>query len=607
MKKEEYPHSAFFLWIVLALTLVWGSLPLFATSVVYSGYTLTQEKSLPPSIVAKKDFIPFDMLHRHLNFGFTSKHLWLKFELYNPSNKTVESCLVLDNPLLEEADLYCQGSPPQHQGLLQREYPHALNPAFFLSLKEHRHLQCLLHIHNEATTLQTGVSFQLPKHFQYNQQRREDFILFFLGMLFSLAILSFLMYLYAKDYSYLLYIFYLATLVFQQVTYTGFLPSVAPLWFNRLDNAAVVPKIALMIIAAALYARAFLGTSRWRKIDTAYKFFIWFTLLQIPLVGTPYFYFPEATVITGLIFVLFNTYAGITVYKEGCKSARFFILAWLILAPGYIGMILDALGVMSVMYKFPMLIMVMTTIEAILLLLAFVDRFYHYQIEKLAYERRYNQLLTNQKEEVENRVTIRTAELKNALDETETLFQELHHRVKNNLQLILSIVRLQRNRAKQNETKEALQTFEQRIATIAHTHEMLQHEKGHEWVQMHSYIHNLCSDLMHALSKEQFTYECDSDVELPLREAVYVGLVINELITNLVKHNNVHNDAAIKIILQQQKNNYILQIEAPNDKQPHHDNNGLGLLIVRTLVEKQLGGSMHLDNDENITTIRFAL
>ena len=595
----------------MIIVLVCFSLPLFASSLpimTESGYALLQDEEDLSSIVLKADFTPFDASTQHFNFGFSAKHLWIKLKLFNQSDKILHPLLVLDNALLETADLYCQNFPNQHRGLLQREYTPTLRPAFRLDFTPHQKLECFLHVHNSTTTLQLGLLLQSQEIFNHKEQFREDLILFFLGMLFSLAILSFLMYLYARDYSYLLYIFYLATLVFQQVTYTGFLPSIVPLWLNKIDNAIVVPKVALLIIAAALYARVFLHTSKFKEIDVIYKFFLWFTLLQIPLIGTSFFYYPIVTVITGLFFVIFNTYAGIVIYARGYKAARFFVLAWLLLAPGYFGMILDALGLVSVMYRFPMLIMAMTTIEALLLLLAFVDRFYHYQLEKLAYEQRYNQLLSEQKEEVENRVSLRTIELKDALDEKDTLFKELHHRVKNNLQLILSIVHLQQNRAEHEETKEALQSFEQRVATIASTHEMLQYEKGYELVQMQPYLQNLCGNLTHALSKEQFIHDCNSDVTLPLREAIYVGLIVNEHITNIVKHKEADIDTLINILLQQNNKEYLLQIKEPNRQKSYNTKSkGLGLLIIKTLVEKQLGGSIEYDNSHHTTTIRFAL
>jgi len=457
--------------------------------------------------------------------------------------------------------------------------------------------------------LQFGINVTSPETFMLKERHTHDTILFFLGMLLSLAILSLFMYLYAGDSSYLLYIFYLTTLVFQQVTYTGFLPALAPLWFNRIDNAIVVPKIALMIVAAALYARAFLKTAQWSRLDHIYRLFIWGTLLEIPLIGTPLFYIPEVTVITGLFFIVFNTYAGIVVYRKGYKAARFFVLAWLFLAVGYFVMILDALGLLSMMYRFPMLILAMTTLEAILLLVAFVDRFYHYQLQKLAFEQRYNRLLTQQKEEVKEEVSKRTSELNRAIKEKETLFKELHHRVKNNLQLILSIIRLQRNRAVHEETQAVLQVFEQRITTIANTHEILLQEGGGEKIAMKHYLQSLCCDLKDAFEREDIHYRCDSNVYLPLREAVYVGLIVNELLTNIFKHTETNRDMTIFIALHEEKGSYLLQIKAPpriDEKQ--ETGGGLGLTIVQTLVKEQLGGTMQsYINGNDITNIRFRL
>lgn len=576
-------------------------------SISNARYALLEAERNISSLVSTADFLSFDALYDHLNFGFTSKHLLITFDLVNPSDKPQQIMLVLDNPLLEKADLYCEGLLSQHEGLLQREHSARLSSAFRLEFAPYQKLACLLHLYNGSTTLQAGISVETEERFERVEQRKEYLLVFFLGMLFSLAILSFMMYLYAHDKSYLFYILYLTTLVFQQMTYTGFLPSLAPLWFNKADSMLVVPKVAVMIIAASLYARAFLRTKLFTKIDRIYKFFIFAALLQIPFVSTHFLYLPEVTVFTGLLFVLFNTYAGIVIYLGGYRSARFFVLAWLLLAPAYIGMILDAFGIVSFMYRFPMLIIAMTTIEAILLLLAGIDRFYHFHLEKLAYERRYNRLLNAQKEEVENRVALRTAELKDALDEKEILFRELHHRIKNNLQLILSIVRLQRNRAENEETKEALGRFEQRVATIANTHEMLRLDKGVEKVEMQPYMHTICTDLIDAVGKERFACLCDSDVELPLREAVYLGLILNELLTNLLKHKE--SVERVHMELRQQEREFFLRLHAAmgREKKNRNEGGGLGLLIVKTLVQKQLRGSIEFKDGKSTIVIRFRL
>ena len=138
---------------------------------------------------------------------------------------------------------------------------------------------------------------------------------------------------------------------------------------------------------------------------------------------------------------------------------------------------------------------------------------------------------------------------------------------------------------------------------------MLFHEEGHELVEMKPYIQNLCGDLMDAFAKERIAYECKSDAKLPLREAVYIGLIVNELVTNVFKHATLDAKTVVTIVLKQEGDGYLLQVKAPSRSNIKAVNGGgLGMVIVKTLVEEQLKGT--LENrlgDKNTTTIRFRL
>ena len=138
---------------------------------------------------------------------------------------------------------------------------------------------------------------------------------------------------------------------------------------------------------------------------------------------------------------------------------------------------------------------------------------------------------------------------------------------------------------------------------------MLLHEEGHELVEMKPYMHNLCGDLMDAFARERLSYECSSDVKLPLREAVYIGLIVNELVTNVFKHATVDAKTVVTIVLKEEESGYLLQVKAPYRSDIKAINgSGLGMVIVKTLVEEQLGGTLENHHtDKDTTTIRFRL
>ncbi|GEM_PF-2790199 len=570
------------------------------------GILVTDRNLTAAEAAASGMFQPFDS--EQINLGFSKKHLWVRLTLTNPGDTPEETMLVLDNPLLETVDLYPHRHPPaRHAGMLHilPRQSHIL-PAFSLTLPPHASLPVLLHIRNTTTALQFGIRSENPERFYRDDRTMQNTILLLGGMLLSLALLSVMMYFYSRDRSYLLYLFYLGALIFQQLTYTGFLPLYAPAWFTRIDNLIVVPKVALMIIAAALYARAFLRTEQWPEIDRIYRFFVFFTLVQIPFAGTPWFYFPEATVLTGFLFILFNTAAGIIIYRRGHREARFFIAAWLMLVVSYLLMIADALGLISVMHLFRELIMAVTVVEALLLMLAFVDRYQVYQGQKLSLEQRYNRLLSEQKAKTEAEVVRRTAELDRSIREKETLFMELHHRVRNNLQLMLSIIRLQHRRADSEETKEALAALDGRIETIARTHESLYRHHDTALVDMQEYLSRLNTSIIDGLSQERIRFECRCPLSLPPREAVYLGLIVNELIINTLKHASPGNDDAFSVEMSESDGEYRLDVGAPGLRAASKTRNkGLGLVIVETLATDQLGGTLDYTRDH--LRIRFRL
>lgn len=555
---------------------------------------------------ATAPLLPFDA-SRHLNLGFSSTPVWVPFSVINPTEKVQKRLLVLDNPLLESVRLYDENGSIRTAGMLHIA-PHQehLLPAFALTIGAHQTYRGMLQIQNSTTTLQFGITLYSPEAFTASDNAYKSLLLLFLGMLVSLALLSLMMYVYANDSSYLLYVWYLAALVYQQLTYTGLLPLYAPAWFTRIDNAIVVPKVSLMIIAAAFYARAFLKTALHPDIDRIYKAFIVITLVHIPFVATRWLYLPELTIFIGLFFILFNTAAAILIYRRGHKEARFFIAAWLLLGIGYFVMIADALGWVSLMHHFPELIMATTVVEALLLMLAFVDRFRIYQQQKLQLEQQYNKLLGEQKAQVEAQVIERTDELDRALKTERTLFKELNHRVKNNLQLILSVLRLQTGRAEHAETKEQLSQLQGRIETIAGIHEMLYQKEGAETIDMQAYLQRVNQSLLQSLAPSACSFTCHCHAQLPLREAVYVGLIINELFTNALKHApNKLKD--FSITMTQTDLHYELEIITPCQHEVSAKE-GLGMTIVKTLIYEQLEGTMEQrQNDCTHTRIRFTL
>jgi two-component sensor histidine kinase len=141
--------------------------------------------------------------------------------------------------------------------------------------------------------------------------------------------------------------------------------------------------------------------------------------------------------------------------------------------------------------------------------------------------------------QLEDRVCERTAELSATLKEREILLQEVHHRVKNNLQVISSLINLQLCRLSDATSREALAQCRSRVQSMALVHEKLYLSNNYSLVPFAEYARKLAATVLHAagVSPADISMEISfEDIALGVDKAIPCGLILNELVTNALKH-----------------------------------------------------------------------
>lgn len=140
---------------------------------------------------------------------------------------------------------------------------------------------------------------------------------------------------------------------------------------------------------------------------------------------------------------------------------------------------------------------------------------------------------------LEGRVNERTAQLMRTLMEREVLLQEIHHRVKNNLQVISSLISIQMRKLEQGASRSALGECQTRVQAIALIHEQLYQSRDYAHVPFAQYARSLAANIFHALGVSQSAIRLEveiGEVHLTVDKAIACGLILNELITNSLKH-----------------------------------------------------------------------
>lgn len=129
--------------------------------------------------------------------------------------------------------------------------------------------------------------------------------------------------------------------------------------------------------------------------------------------------------------------------------------------------------------------------------------------------------------------------LRQALREKEILMREIHHRVKNNMQVIISILKLQSARLQDQEARAAFKQCQQRIKSMAMVHEKLYRSSDMSNINFSDYLNNLTRQIFYDQQLEPDRVQLHLDIEpqnLNLNLAVPAGLILNELVTNCFKH-----------------------------------------------------------------------
>lgn len=199
--------------------------------------------------------------------------------------------------------------------------------------------------------------------------------------------------------------------------------------------------------------------------------------------------------------------------------------------------------------------------------------------------------------------TLSKEKLKESLKEKEILLKEVHHRVKNNLQVISSILNLQTSYVKDDKTLDILRESQNRIKSMSFIHETLYQTTDFSKINFSQYIVSLSKNLVHSYGIYEDLVDLNlqvGEISLDLDLSIPCGLIINELVSNALKYAFLEKKKGeIKIELFEKSGNVNLIVQDNGLGLPkeinYKETDSLGLQLVMTLVE-QINGKISLDN-----------
>jgi two-component sensor histidine kinase len=212
----------------------------------------------------------------------------------------------------------------------------------------------------------------------------------------------------------------------------------------------------------------------------------------------------------------------------------------------------------------------------------------------------------------------REEELRAALASRDLLMAEIHHRVKNNLQIVASLLNLQAGRVRSAEARSAFATARDRVRALATLHRHLYTHSDFETIALGTFLDELCGQLFEAMGEtpgERIALSCQApDITLGSDEAVPLALIITEAVTNAVKYAFPEDrSGTVSVTVERDGETLTLTIrddgigiDASQASEQTEPGGGLGRMLIDGFA-RQLGATLTTASDANGTVLRLTM
>ncbi len=198
--------------------------------------------------------------------------------------------------------------------------------------------------------------------------------------------------------------------------------------------------------------------------------------------------------------------------------------------------------------------------------------------------------------------------LEQALQDKEMLMKEIYHRVKNNLMVISSLLNLQSRYIKDEEAKAMFKQSQERAQSMAMIHERLYRSADLKHINFGDYIRKLARDLFRTYVADPSRIKLEMDVEdvmIDINIAIPLGLMVNELISNSMKHAFPEgNSGEIGVKFKEHADQCVLEVSDTGVGFPpdfdFEKSDSLGLQLINSLTQ-QISGELKLEKDQGTT------
>lgn len=572
-------------------------LEILSSSKIY----IDKTRKLTIDNITSKDIQFKDNDKELLSYGYSPDFdVWVKFTVRNDSDKAIHKILEYGNSMTTDVVFYdVESSIKVKDGLLNLNPKRgSINPVFKLVLQSQQTKTFYIKVSSYITTMIIKMNIWEYDKFYKKELKHQSILQLFFGAMLVLAIYNLFVYFFTRDTSYLFYVLYIVGVVIHHLMYVG----IAPLYLlNQNTVFSIVGYATLLsifpIISLAFFTKFFLNIKQYMVLNKILNFIIVLTiLLTIIFLSTD-----EFNKFRNLVPILLFGYLVFLTFYSAFKKNRqsyFILTGWLLIFIAIVLMYFSSVGVFNIYEYFAYTVETAFVLEAIIFAIALSDKINTLKTNLIVQKRTENERLEIQVQE-------KTKDLKLSLEEKTLLLQELNHRVKNNMQMIVSLIRLQTNDIDDKKVQALFLTTQNRLNAMSQLHELLYQKEDISYINAYEYFTTLIEGLQDTYTQDiSINYTIDTDLQT--EQAISCGIVLNELVTNSLKYafkDDTQKDKYIDIFLTKFEDKYTLIVK---DNGVGYDQEktkkSFGLILVTTLVESKLEGSITIDTHYGVET-----
>ena len=508
------------------------------------------DRALDYPAITRENFRP---LTSFLNFGYSDDAIWLRLTLEQKDFPGSSWLIQFGIPYLDHIDSYQEVQGDLHHYVKGREvslttspYPHrdSIIPVIF----DQGQATIYLKIQSRDGTSINAMLMPEPEFLQHDR-KLQMFIGIYIGLMLAMAFYNFFMFVTMHDKRYGFYVLFTLAILLNVMAQYELLHEyvfIGTPWLNlRLTHITSF----LTGLTAAEMVRSFLQSKEtmpfFNRLMLGLHFFNVLIFIYALLAGSPttLWFYLQTLIFLGLVIG-----GGIRAFFIGDDIfAKSFLAAFGLFIVGLFLLGARRFGWFPpnpfVNYTF----MAGSAVETMVLSFVLAQRINLLREQKQVAQSQliekiseYNSHLEEMKLDLEKKVKVRTHKLSKSLSEKDLLLKEVHHRVKNNLAVIVSLLGFQiMNNAPDSPVGQALKSGQSRIRSMALVHELLCKGDDLSEIDTQDYFQQLSWSLLSSFGApdQEIIIECDVDkVQLPMDVLVACGLVATELLSNAMKH-----------------------------------------------------------------------